>query len=497
MGFSAEHDPPSQLIITHSRLDLRSNLFDLAPSLLTFSAGALRLTSPQAAQPQDAQDPQVAQDFSNWRDLLRGEGPALVYLSLIAALILFSYALARGPSESLFLATYGAAAHTLLPGLWIEVGLSVICVVIIYNALLRYLSLTTMFQLATAMTALSLLTLLGTSIGGADTTYAIGGVELPAGNTTLVRIWSDLYIVVLVETYWSLANLHFPLKKAKLVYGFLCAAGTLGSMAGNALVASKLLSVEEMIWSVIPVMLGMSLIIALLSRLWSVQGYGEQSREPREVSSDPPAQPQSKSASGLLKSFKILASSRYLIWILLIVLLSQVSVTLIDYEYKRWLELTYKTKDEISAFQGWVYLVIDIGALSTQLLTGLILVKLGVHRTLLFIPILLLALTGVMFALPSMLLIAGARSVAKFLSYSLFKSAKELLYVPLTYEEKTQGKALIDIMIYRQAKIFASVLLLPSVGLITLGAGPLALGVMIAWVVVTLKLMSVSRDSIT
>ena len=239
MHFSADRHPHGSLITTPSRLDLKLHPLDLDILLSTFSAGALRLISPQAPQPQDAQNLQAGPDFSNWRDLLRGEGPALIYLSLIAALILFSYALARGPSESLFLATYGSTAHTLLPGLWIEVGLSVICVVMLYNTLLRYLSLTAMFQLATVMTAVSLLTLLGTSLGGVDTTYTIGGIEFPVGNTTLVRIWSDIYIVVLVETYWSLANLHFPLKKAKLVYGLLCAAGTLGSMAGNALDADN------------------------------------------------------------------------------------------------------------------------------------------------------------------------------------------------------------------------------------------------------------------
>ena len=46
------------------------------------------------------------------------------------------------------------------------------------------------------------------------------------------------------------------------------------------------------------------------------------------------------------------------------------------------------------------------------------------------------------------------------MSYSIFKSAKELVYLPLNYQEKTQGKAVIDIMIYRQAKLLASTALL-------------------------------------
>ena len=40
------------------------------------------------------------------------------------------------------------------------------------------------------------------------------------------------------------------------------------------------------------------------------------------------------------------------------------------------------------------------------------------------------------------------------------EAAKELIYLPLSYAEQTQGKALIDIMVYRQAKLLASVILI-------------------------------------
>ena len=49
---------------------------------------------------------------------------------------------------------------------------------------------------------------------------------------------------------------------------------------------------------------------------------------------------------------------------------------------------------------------------------------------------------------------------SKSLDYSIFRAAKELLYLPLSQAEKTQGKALIDMLTYRVAKGGASVLLL-------------------------------------
>ena len=47
---------------------------------------------------------------------------------------------------------------------------------------------------------------------------------------------------------------------------------------------------------------------------------------------------------------------------------------------------------------------------------------------------------------------------SKAFDYSLFRSAKEMLYIPLSYEEKTRGKALIDMLAYRVAKGGASLL---------------------------------------
>lgn len=388
----------------------------------------------------------------DWRSTLRREWLPLLTLSLIAALILFSYSLARGPSESLFLKHYDERA---LPGLWVEVGFSAALVVSIYNRALRRLSLPQIFQLSYALTGLSLagLTLWGSSgevhDGGALTLL---GLTFPYGRATMLRLWSDLYIVVLVETYWSLANLYFPLKAARYLYGGLCAAGTIGSMAGNLFVQryATSWSTESLILLVFPSLALMSALTVPLARAF------KRRREQVELKAS-----RSKPNQGdLLSGLKVIARSDYLIWVLWLVLISQISVTLIDYQYKAYLRELYPDTDARTAFQGYLYLSIDLGSLIMQALTGLILGALGVGLTLLYIPILLLGLSLSSAILPAMLAIASAKSASKFLTYSIFKSAKELLYFPLSYEEQTQGKAVIDILVYRQAKILASVLLL-------------------------------------
>ena len=401
-------------------------------------------TTPDERHQEELQD--------DWRSTLKRERLPLLTLASIAALILFSYSVARGPSESLFLKHYDERA---LPGLWVEIGLAATCVVSLYNRALRRFSLPQIFQISYALTALSLvaLTLWGSIDGAQDGgTLELFGLTFPYGRATMLRLWSDLYIVVLVETYWSLANLYFPLKAARYLYGGLCAAGTLGSMAGNLFVRSYATawSTESLILLVFPSLALMSLLTIPLARAFKRHRARVELKAPR---------PQSD-RSDLMSGLRVIAQSDYLVWVLWLVLISQISVTLIDYQYKAYLREFYPDTDARTAFQGYLYLSIDLGSLLMQALTGLILGALGVELTLLSIPALLLFLSLSPALMPVMIAIATAKSASKFLTYSIFKSAKELLYFPLSYEEQTQGKAVIDILVYRQAKILASVLLL-------------------------------------
>ena len=423
--------------------------------------------------------------------MIREDGLIILSLSLIAALILFSYAVARGPSESLFLRDFNP---NLLPGLWIEVGVAVIAVVSIYNRALKYLSLNAIFQLSFLLTGLSLAGLVYMDWGGPSEVIELFGLSFPWGRVTLIRIWCDLYIVVLVETFWSLANLHFPLKTAKTLYGWLCAAGTLGSMVGNRFVSAyaETYTTERLITLVVPTAILMSLVALPLARMKKRSVDRERPLADSEGKPLPPAEPQWSLSQGL----KIIHRSQYLIWILTLVLLSQVVVTLIDYQYKSFLKEAYTDVDTRSAIQGLVYFSIDIGSLIMQLITGFTLTALGVGRTLFIIPCLLGALCVAPMLSPLFIAIAAAKSSSKFLTYSIFKSAKEILYLPLNYMEQTQGKAVIDILVYRQAKILASALLIVfsafSVSLIVVQW--LTLVCLFGWIFVALKLWSKTKN---
>jgi AAA family ATP:ADP antiporter len=188
------------------------------------------------------------------------------------------------------------------------------------------------------------------------------------------------------------------------------------------------------------------------------------------------------------------------LWLLMaLVAISQVVITLIDYQMNIALERVYPDTDGRTAIIGRIYAAIDFVAMGLQVATGPILRALGVSAVLLLIPSLLGGAVAGFALLPRFALIASAKVASKAFDYSLFRAAKEILYIPLNHAERTQGKALVDICSYRVAKGACSLLLL---GLAALGSGAanlnvwipvLCLGFIGLWIAVTVALRRLPR----
>jgi len=113
----------------------------------------------------------------------------------------------------------------------------------------------------------------------------------------------------------------------------------------------------------------------------------------------------------------------------------------------------------------------------------------GVPLVLLSIPALLGVAVAGYALVPRYAAIAAAKVASKAFDYSLFRAAKEILYIPLGRAERTQGKAFVDMMSYRMAKGATSLMLL---GLVALGQPQAALWLTLAcigvWVWITIRL---------
>ncbi len=356
-------------------------------------------------------------------------------LSFLAFAILGSYEIARPAAESIFLSQHQASA---LPGVWLLVAVAVTFTVSFYNLFSARVPLPRLMAACSLISALSLLGVQGAL-----------KLKLP-GTAYALYLWKDLYIVILIELFWTLSNTLLELKSARWLYGLFCAAGSLGAISGARSLRFFMnrygWETEEALWLLLPIFL----LVAGLALLLKAG-----KRPTQETSSD------------WREGFKVLKGSRYLLYLLLLILSVQWIITLVDYQFNSLVEQLFAQEKERTFAISRVYEYINYGALLMQLLTGLILKGLKVTGVMAGIP---LIIGGSLLALlfnPGFLFAAVAKISGKVLDYSLFRAAKELLYLPMNYSEKTQGKALVDMLSYRLAKGGVALLLQ---GLLALGA---------------------------
>jgi AAA family ATP:ADP antiporter len=369
-------------------------------------------------------------------------------LSLLGAVLMFTYAIARPATESLFL-----AAHTSkqLPTVWFLVAAAMIGAVYTYNHFLSTTDLLRLLGGVCAISAAALFLLIGLErLGTPDIYYAL-------------YVWKDVYVVVLVEIYYSYANSVFPIHTARWVYGLFGACGAAGGVIGNLSVGglAARYGSASVLWFVPPALLAVYLFCLVFSK---VAGVGT-----------PLA---SEYRKGRMRdALKVVRRSSYLGLILLLIATVQVVATLLDYKYNSVLEAAYPLTDIRTGIIGKVYAFIDAGTFLFFALTGPILRTAGVPLTLAAIPCFLASGLAAFAAMPRFLLIAGVKIAGKCMDYTIFKASKEILYIPLTYAERTMGKSIVDMMTYRIAKGGASLLLM---GLLAVGLSRLNLALMFA-----------------
>jgi AAA family ATP:ADP antiporter len=382
----------------------------------------------------------------------------LLWLSLglcaLAFLLQVAYGLARPAIESLFLATH--TSHE-LPFAWLVVALATPAVVALYNRAVPRHELMHLFA-GIALASAALLALL------------LVLRPLHRSSDYLLYTWRELYMVVLVEAYYSFTNSVFPLGSARWLYGLFGVAGSAGALAGSLLVGRVALGAGTLT--------ALGLVPPLLVAL-AASARGLARLAPPAAARPAPGRP------GLGEGLGVVRRSPYLALILTTVALVQTTVALVDFQFNVVVEQAYPLVDGRTALIGRVYGAIAVATVLLHAASGPILATAGVPATLQSVPLALAAALGAFLLVPGLATAALLKGGSKCLDYTIFRNAKELLYIPLGYLEKTVGKSVVDIMTYRLAKVAASLLVLALVAAALTRLTPLLTGlVLLAWFVV-------------
>ena len=378
-------------------------------------------------------------------------------LGLLAFLILFNYEIVRPAVEATFTTDHGYQA---LRWAWLVVAVTMLVAVSLFN------------KVAARVPLLRLLAL------GAVGSAVLLAVILPArdhgvpGATYALYVWKDVHIVFLVEAFWMFANAVYRTESASWIYGLFCAAGSVGGASGarfSRWLISMGLDTTGVLWATTGVFALIALTALMLHRATPVQAKDADAPEARNWRA----------------GFAVLKEQRILMLMLVLVGVTQLIINLVDYQFNGMVEAAYDTREARNVAMSHVYEWISYGALAMQVLTGPLLKLVGLPATMLALPMLVGGAAAAMLFAPRFITGAVAKVTTKVVDYSLFRATKELLYIPLTYREKTQGKAVIDILGYRMAKAGAAFILmgLSAVSAGLFGVGVITLALVIVWVV--------------
>ena len=391
---------------------------------------------------------------------------AAISISSAAAFVLFGYEFIRSVSSSLFIEAYGA--ENLMFGMAL-VSPSMIVMLYCYGRLLSWRGATYALAITSLFSGILIL---------ACYAALVRGMHFAA---VIIYVFREAYIVIVIEQFWSFVNSVLTTQQAKRINGPFCAVASIGSFAGGMLVKrwAETLGSETLL-----LFAAGSLVPAAVFSVIAYRFGGE-------------PKPSEAEAGGRLGhlGIKTLFRSRYLLFIGILILSTQLVSTVLDLRFNGLTEMELSEKDARTAFFGGVYG--SLGAIAGVL--QLVIVPLALRFVDLRIlhvgvPMVHLVSSLVLTISPSLRSGTAAYMIFKALDYSIFRAAKELFYMPLSYDSRYRAKQLIDSFGYRFSKSgSAAVIGLVKLAVQTIPGIAFSITAMVAAIVWTPVALSLTR----
>jgi AAA family ATP:ADP antiporter len=288
-------------------------------------------------------------------------------------------------------------------------------------------------------------------------------------------VWTGLLITVVLIEFWLLLDDAVTVTQAKRIFPAIAAGGVTGATLGS-LLAEGLLRVA----SPLELVLAATVILALASStpfLWKM---------PSDAATDQPSSERGRSLDWLLRD-------SYLSRVLTLVLMGTIALTVVDFVFKSTVADHIPTEG-LGPFFARFYLGLNTVALLVQVVgAGWLLRAFGAHRTSALLPILIFG-GAIGLALGPVLPFAVAlKAVDGSLRHTLYRSAVEVLYLPLDSRRRERAKGIIEVFGHRVGQAVASLLIIAAVGvgLTTQQLGVMLVFLVAAWVV---AIMSTRRQ---
>lgn len=364
------------------------------------------------------------------RSFSRREKLFVLFATLVGFSIACEYGVTRPASTSIFLNIFSIKA---LPWVWLLTLPLNLLVVLLYNRFLpKFGPLCMFYAMATIVIAVHL--------------FLYFFLKNFPAFIFFQYAWKEVYVLLMFKQLWSMIHSTIQPARAKYLYGLIFGMGTLGAVVGNAIpgFSASYLGSEKLFLFTLPLYLFMMASFAKAFHLSEVE-EGALRKEPRLCR----------------EGFALVLRNRTLIAALLLVILMQVSVAIAEYQFNAHLELNIADKDLRTEYYGRLMGLMNLISIALQLLGSFLIISfLGLQRTHLLIPLILLGNALLFSFLPTFAIVSFVFIFLKAIDFSLFGVIREMLFLPLTVDEKYRAKAVIDVFAWRSCKALVSLVVL-------------------------------------
>jgi AAA family ATP:ADP antiporter len=246
-------------------------------------------------------------------------------------------------------------------------------------------------------------------------------------------IWSAIFSTLITVHFWTVMGNLYTMSQAKRVYGFIGAGSVIGAIAGSGI--ARILThyfhgdARTLLVAVAAVYLPSAFVPALLLR---------------GATKDEPSGSIRRRRFTLLENVPLLRDDPYLRRVAILVLVSTVTFTVVDYLFKTS-AAAHIEHARLGQFFSTTNLVFNIVALAMQVGAVAWLVRvLGVTRATIVLPILFVLGGAGVIAGGGMLAVLLVKGADGGLRHSLHRTTIELLYVPISESMRSRVKALMD-----------------------------------------------------
>ena len=266
-------------------------------------------------------------------------------------------------------------------------------------------------------------------------------------------VWGQILGLLLISQFWTMANVLYEARQAKRLFGFIGGGAPLGGMAGSAVAvnAAAIGTTNLLLLSAAVLTLAVGVVVLVLNR------------EQLETPANDDGQESQDEKVGGQEAVAMLRRYRHLQVIAIIISLPAIGAAIVDQQLNMAAEATSgrDNVDAITAFLGLVGLYMSAIGLFVQVwLTSRIHRFLGIGFALMILPVGLGATAVVMLLNAALWAPAMARIVDQSLRYTVDKTTREILFLPLPADVKLRAKTFVDVTVDRLAKAAAALLLL-------------------------------------